>query len=445
MQNTNKNQTKRIGLISLGCPKNLIDSEAMLGQLVEKGYSISSDPEDSEIIIVNTCGFIEAAKKESIETILRAAQYKSRNPDRKLIVAGCLVQRYGKDLKKELPEVDHFVTLNDVERIVEACGKEFEERLDREPADYIYDGKVRRILTTPASYAYLKIAEGCDHVCSFCAIPSMRGKYRSRTVSSISTEASGLAAQGIKELVLISQDSTIYGWDLGLKDGLAILTEQLCKVEGIDWIRVLYCYPTSLRDSFLRVMAKEPKICSYIDMPLQHASGKMLSLMRRGGNAEQYRNLIAKIRNYNPDAAIRTTFIVGYPGETDADFKELLDFVKEVEFDRLGVFLYSDEEGTAGFDQLPKVPHALKVERHRALMTLQANISRNRNRQLIGKQMKVLIDSGDEKGASGRFYSQAPEIDGLVKVKTDVALAGDFLDVIVTGAGEYDLSANALV
>lgn len=445
MHHTNNTQNKRIGLISLGCPKNLIDSEAMLGQLVEKGYSISSDPADSEIIIVNTCGFIEAAKKESIETILQAARYKNQDPDKKLIVAGCLVQRYGKELKKELPEVDHFVTLNDVERIVEACGKEFEERLERQPADYIYDGKVRRILTTPSSYAYLKIAEGCDHVCSFCAIPSMRGKYRSRTIGSICAEASSLAAQGIKELVLISQDSTIYGWDLGLKDGLAILTEQLCKVEGIDWIRVLYCYPTSLRDSFLRVMANETKLCSYIDMPLQHASGKMLSRMRRGGNAEQYRNLIGKIRNFIPDAAIRTTFIVGFPGETDADFKELLDFVKEVEFDRLGVFLYSDEDGTAGFDQTPKVPHAIKVERRRELMTLQAKISRNRNRRLIGKQMKVLIDSGDAKGARGRLYSQAPEIDGLVKVKTDVALAGDFLDVIVTGAGEYDLSANALL
>lgn len=226
--------TKRIGLISLGCPKNLIDSEAMLGQLVEKGYSIAADPADSDIIIVNTCGFIEPAKKESIETILHAAEYKTKDPDKKLIVAGCLVQRYGKELKKEMPEVDHFVTLNDVERIVEACGTEFDERLDQQPADYIYDGKVRRIITTPGSYAYLKIAEGCDHVCSFCAIPSMRGRYRSRTIASICSEAQDIAQQGIKELVLISQDSTIYGWDLGLKEGLSILCVNLQRPKGLN-------------------------------------------------------------------------------------------------------------------------------------------------------------------------------------------------------------------
>src|SRR5688572_13793229 len=312
---------KKVGVISLGCPKNLVDTEAMLGQLVDKGYAISPNPDDSEIVIINTCGFIEPAKKESIDTILRAAQLKQKDPDKKLIVAGCLVQRYGKELKAQLPEVDHFVSLNDVERIVEACGREFEERLESVPADYIYDGKVRRLLTTPASFAYLKIAEGCDHVCSFCAIPSMRGAHRSRTIASICSEASDLAHQGIRELVLISQDSTIYGTDLGLTDGLALLTEELCKTEGIEWIRVMYSYPNSLRQSFLLAMSRQPKICNYIDMPLQHASGPMLARMKRGGNAGLYRKMIDNIRAVVPNVALRTTFIAGFPGETDEDFE----------------------------------------------------------------------------------------------------------------------------
>ncbi|PWT89469.1 MAG: 30S ribosomal protein S12 methylthiotransferase RimO [Acidobacteria bacterium] len=431
---------KKVGVISLGCPKNLVDTEAMLGQLVDKGYSISADPEDSNILIVNTCGFIEPAKKESIDTILRAAEWKTKDPDKKLIVAGCLVQRYGKDLKQQLPEVDHFVSLNDVERIVEACGTEFDERLNQEPAEYIYDGKVRRILTTPSSYAYLKIAEGCDHTCSFCAIPSMRGKYRSRTISSICTEAQDLARQGVKELVLISQDSTIYGWDLGLKEGLAVLTDQLCKTEGIEWIRVMYCYPTSLRDSFLEVMSRQDKVCSYIDMPLQHASGSMLARMKRGGSSDQYRKMIDRIRTTVPGVGIRTTFILGYPGETEEDFQTLYDFVRDVQFDRVGTFLYSDEEGTAGFDHQPKISQRVKQQRRRELMSLQAGISRKRNRALIGRSMKVLIDGEENGHSTGRLYHQAPEIDGVVKIKSSSAIAGEFVDAMITGAGEYDLT-----
>jgi ribosomal protein S12 methylthiotransferase len=433
---------KKVGIVSLGCPKNLVDSEAMLGQLVDRGYSISPDPADSDIIIVNTCGFIEPAKKESIDTILRAAQWKEQDPDKKLIVAGCLVQRYGTELKSQLPEVDHFVTLNDVERIVEACGNEFAERLDQQPADYIYDGKVRRILTTPTSYAYLKIAEGCDHVCSFCAIPSMRGKYRSRTIASICAEARDLARQGVKELVLISQDSTIYGSDLGLHEGLAILLQELCKTDGIEWIRIMYCYPNSLRQSFLDVMANQEKICSYMDMPLQHASGKMLARMKRGGHADLYKKMIENIRRTVPEVGIRTTFIVGFPGETDDDFLVLLNFIREVEFDRVGVFLYSDEEGTDGFQQQPKVPYRTKVQRRRELMTLQANISRKKNHALIGCNMRALVDGSDSKRTNARLYHQAPEIDGIVKVKADHLLAGEFVDVLITGAGEYDLTAR---
>ena len=432
----------KVGFISLGCPKNLVDTEAMLGQLVDKGYSIAADPSDSEIVIINTCGFIEPAKKESIDTILRAAKLKEKDPDKKLIVAGCLVQRYGKDLKQQLPEVDHFVTLNDVERIVEACGQEFQERLDSEPAEYMYDGKVRRLITTPGSYAYLKIAEGCDHVCSFCAIPSMRGAYRSRTISSICAEASDIARQGIKELVLISQDSTIYGSDLGLKDGLAILTEELCKTEGIEWIRVMYSYPNSLRQSFLDVMAREEKVCSYIDMPLQHASGNMLARMKRGGNDDLYKKMIDNIRSTVPDVGIRTTFIAGFPGETDEDFQTLLNFVRDVEFDRVGVFLYSDEEKTSGYDLHPKVPHKTKVQRRKELMTLQAGISRKKNRNWIGKTTRVLVDGQDSRGILARLYSQAPDVDGVVRIRGDQAVPGDLFHVMITGAGEYDLSAR---
>jgi ribosomal protein S12 methylthiotransferase len=436
---------KRVGLVSLGCPKNLIDSEAMLGQLVDKGYSISADPADAEIIIVNTCGFIEPAKKESIETILRATQWKEKDPDKMLIVAGCLVQRYGNDLKRDLPEVDHFVGLNDVERIVEACGTQFEERLDREPAEYVYDGKVRRILTTPASYTYLKIAEGCDHVCAFCAIPSMRGRYRSRTIASICDEARQLGQQGVKELVLISQDSTIYGWDLGLKEGLSVLVEELCKTEGIEWIRIMYCYPTSLRQSFVDVMAKEPKVCPYIDMPLQHASESVLSRMRRGGNETQYSRMIEQIRAKVPTVGIRTTMIVGFPGETDQDFQTLCRFVQQAEFDRLGVFLYSDEEGTAGFDLTPKVPQRIKQARRRELMTLQAGISRKKNRNLVGRNVRLLVDGASDRSATSRLVTQAPEIDGHVKVRTDSAVPGEFIDAVITGAGVYDLTARPIV
>ncbi len=435
---------KRVGIISLGCPKNLIDTEVMLGQLVDKGYRVSSDPADSEIVIVNTCGFIEPAKKESIDTILRVAKLKENDPDKKLIVAGCLVQRYGKELKSQLPEVDHFVSLNDVERIVEACGNEFDERLDSQPAEYIYDGKVRRILTTPTSYAYLKIAEGCDHVCAFCAIPSMRGKYRSRTIASICSEAAGLALQGVRELVLISQDSTIYGSDLGLQDGLAILTDELCKTEGIEWIRVMYSYPNSLKQSFLNVMARQEKVCRYIDMPLQHASGPVLVRMKRGGNIDLYLRMIENIRKTVSGIALRTTFIAGFPGETDADFETLARFVREAEFDRVGVFLYSDEEGTTGNDLHPKVPHRVKIQRRKELMTLQASISKRRNRSWIGRHTRVLVDGADTRSALTRMYSQAPDIDGNVRVKTDSAIAGEFLDVLITGAGEYDLTARSL-
>ena len=270
----------------------------------------------------------------------------------------------------------------------------------------------------------------------------MSGRYRSRTLSSICSEARNLAEQGVRELVLISQDSTIYGWDLGLKEGLATLVRELAKTEGIEWIRVLYCYPNSLRKSFLDAMATQEKICSYVDMPLQHASGPMLARMKRGGNADQYRRMIDKIRNKIPHVGIRTTFIAGFPGETDTDFQILMDFIREVEFDRMGVFLYSDEEGTDGFLQEPKVTHKVILERKKELMQLQAGISKKRNRALIGKQMKALVDGSDSRSVLARLYHQAPEVDGVLRIQAENALPGDFLDVLISGAGEYDLRAR---
>jgi ribosomal protein S12 methylthiotransferase len=272
----------------------------------------------------------------------------------------------------------------------------------------------------------------------------MRGKYRSRTIASICVEARDLAQQGVKELILISQDSTIYGWDLGLKDGLAVLIEQLAKTKGIEWIRVMYCYPTSLRPSFLQIMAAEPKVCAYIDMPLQHASNPILKRMKRGGNQTQYRRMIEQIRETVPDVGIRTTFVVGFPGETEHNFETLARFVQDMEFDRMGVFLYSDEEGTEGFHLTPKVPYSVKLQRRKKLMTLQAAISKKRNRALIGREMRVLVDGADSKGITARLHHQAPEIDGRVRVKSDSALSGDFLRVLITGAGEYDLTARAI-
>lgn len=455
-------ERSKIGFVSLGCPKNLVDSEVMMGQLARHGYELTTDREAADVIVVNTCGFIEPAKEESINTILEMAQLKETANCKRLVVAGCLVERYRRDLLNQLPEVDAVLGTSEIEKIVAAVDPAAAAAADaafvasnawmtRGLPTYLYDETAPRLLSTPSHFAYVKIAEGCDHTCAFCAIPQMRGKYRSRRAASIVREAEQLGAQGVRELVLISQDSTQYGLDLGLKDGLADLLRALARVEGVEWIRVMYTYPNSLSDATLRVMAEEEKVCRYLDMPLQHASSSVLKRMRRGGNRELLERLLARARSIVPGIALRTTLIVGFPGETDEDFDELLGFVRVVEFDRLGVFTYSDEEGTHGYDLDEKVSARVMRSRRARVMREQAKISKRRNRELIGQRFRALLEGVSEESdllLQARLESQAPEVDGHVLIN-DIpegfeAKPGDFIDMEITAAHQYDLVARAI-
>ncbi len=432
----------KVGFISLGCPKNLVDTEVMMGLASKAGCELTADQSDADILVINTCAFIGPAKQESIETILEMAEHKKNGRCKKLIVAGCLVERYRNELQREIPEVDAVIGTNEVPLIVRAlAGKPTPKTTGR---FYLYDHTTPRLLATPRHSAYIKISEGCDHTCSFCIIPRLRGPHRSRTIDSILSEAEQLAASGAREINLIAQDSTRYGADIGLKDGLARLLAALAAVRGIEWIRFLYAYPNTFSDSVLEVMAGEPKVCKYVDIPLQHASARMLAAMRRGGSSKSLATLIEKIRKQVPGVALRTTMIVGFPGETEQDFRELLGFCRSMEFDRLGVFTYSDEEGTAAFMLGPKVPEKNKQARRDRLMRQQAEISRRRNRELVGRRVKVLIDGPLRESdllLEGRMESQAPEIDGAVLIN-DVAVPvgrGQFYTVEITEAYEYDL------
>ena len=457
-----KSKTQKIGFVSLGCPKNLVDSEVMMGQLARHGYELTTDREAADVIVVNTCGFIEAAKQESINTILEMAALKDTANCKRLVVAGCLVERYRKDLLNQLPEVDAVLGTSEVEKIVAAVDPAAVAAQDaafvasaswmtRGLPTYLYDENTPRVLATPKHFAYVKVAEGCDHTCAFCAIPQMRGNYRSRRAGSILREAEQLAAQGVKELILISQDSTRYGEDLGVKDGLAELLRALARVDGIEWIRVMYSYPNSLSDATLAAMAEEKKVCSYLDMPLQHASASVLKRMRRGGDRRLLEKLINRARQFVPEIAVRTTFIVGFPGETDEDFEELMQFVRDVEFDRVGVFTYSDEEGTHGYELDGKVPARVMRSRRAKLMREQAKISKRRNRALVGCSFTALLEgvsSESELLLQARLESQAPEIDGHVLIN-DVpegftVRPGDFIQIEITEAHEYDLIARAI-
>jgi ribosomal protein S12 methylthiotransferase len=457
-----KSSIQKIGFVSLGCPKNLVDSEVMMGQLKQHGYELTTEREAADVIVVNTCGFIQSAKEESINTILEMAELKEEGNLKRLVVSGCLVERYRQDLLNQLPEVDAVLGTSEIEKIVAAVDPAAVAAQDaafvasnawmtRGLPTYIYDENSPRILATPKHFAYVKIAEGCDHTCAFCAIPQMRGNYRSRRAGSILREAETLAAQGVKELVLISQDSTQYGLDLGIKDGLADLLRSLAGVDGIEWIRVMYTYPNSLSDATLRAMAEEPKVCSYLDMPLQHASAPVLKRMRRGGNRQLLEKLLARARQFVPGIALRTTFIVGFPGETAEDFDELMQFVRDVEFDRLGVFTYSDEEGTHGFDLDSKVPAGVMRQRRAKLMREQAKISKRRNRAMVGKRFRALLEGVSEESdllLQARLESQAPEVDGHVLIN-DVpdgynARPGEFIEIEITEAHEYDLVAKVV-
>src|SRR3989441_6915311 len=443
---------KKIGFISLGCPKNLVDSEVMMGQLQQSGYQITADAEDADTVVVNTCGFIDSAKKESIEAILEAARLKTNGKATRLIVAGCLVERYRDDLKLSLPEVDAFIGTSQINDILAVCDPKTDARslpvvaLGNQSATYLYDESTPRVLATPNHYAFIKIAEGCDRPCAFCFIPQMRGHFRSRRFGSIVAEAQQLAEEGVKELILVAQDSSRYGEDLGKQDALAHLLRELSQTEGIEWVRVMYTYPTHISDGFLDVLAEEPKAVKYLDMPLQHASQNVLRLMKRGGNRASLERLIGRVRARVPGIAVRTTFITGFPGETEEDFEELLTFVKNMEFDRVGVFTYSDEEGTPAYDLPCRVDPKIAKRRRDRLMKKQAKISRRKNRARIGKTVRVLFE-GESKESDllwqGRMETQAPDIDGCVLINDAPEELdpepGDLVNVLITEAQEYDL------
>lgn len=442
--------TKKIGFVSLGCPKNLLDTEVMLGHLGKAGYEMTPRPEEAEVLVVNTCGFIDAAKQESIDTILEMAAYKESGSCRRLVVTGCLAQRYARDLAEELPEVDAVIGLDQLHTIVDAVG-ESDRRVASLQADgsaaYLYDHLAPRVVTTPSHYAYLKISEGCDYPCTFCIIPKIRGRYRSRTPDSIVAEAESLAGRGVKELCLIAQDTTRYGDEIGLRHGLADLLRELAGVDGIEWVRFLYAYPTTVDDAVLTAMADEPELCRYIDIPLQHASSRMLKAMKRPGTGASNRALIRRIRDAVPGIAVRSSFIVGFPGETEDDFAELVDFCQEVELDHLGVFTYSNEEDTEAYVPIETISAAEKERRRDVLMRQQRGISLRKNEARVGSKVRVLVDGLSEETdllVQGRSEHQAPGIDGVVLINEGEAEAGRFVEVEISEAHPYDLVARVL-
>jgi ribosomal protein S12 methylthiotransferase len=442
--------SKKVGFVSLGCPKNLVDSEVMLGRLSGRGFEITAEPGDADVIVVNTCSFIDKAKQESIDTILEMARYKDEGSCQKLVVSGCLAQRYASEIRSELPEVDAVIGLDQLESITDVCGA------DESPgalsgaaplkadgsASYLYDHLTPRTLATPSHYAYLKISEGCDYPCTFCIIPKIRGSYRSRKPDSILAEAEALGRRGVKELLLIAQDTTRYGQELGMRNGLAELLRQLAGVDGIEWIRFLYAYPTTVDDSVLEAMAEESSLCRYVDIPLQHASDSVLKAMKRPGTGPSNLALLERMREAVPSIAVRSSFIVGFPGETEADFRRLVDFVGAAELDHVGVFTYSNEEGTEAFVPSEAVSAEQKAERRDRLMALQQGISLRRNQARVGAYVRAIVDGVSEESEhllEARTEWQAPSIDGVVLINEGTAPQGSFADVQLTEAHEYDL------
>ena len=478
---------KKIGFVSLGCPKNLVDSEVMMGMLASAGAEITPRAEDADVIVVNTCSFIDVAKQESVDTILRMAEYKtsSENPTgraQKLIVAGCLVERYRNEIQKNIPEVDAVVGTGELQQILQAAGlaqpaavaldtspfrilngrpegnarqqagrfarKEWEGAIADLP-NYLYDDATPRLLATPRHAAYIKIAEGCDHPCAFCIIPQLRGKFRSRRFESVIAEAQRLAQNGAREITLIGQDTTCYGEDLGLNDGLALLLERLAQIEELRWIRFLYAYPNKITGKLLEVIAANPKVCSYIDLPLQHASAPVLKAMKRGGGSEIFLKSIEKMRRMIPNLTLRTSFIVGFPGETEPHFRELCDFVRAAEFDWLGVFSYSDEEGAQAFHLGTKVSPGTIERRRRELMHVQRQISKRKKKAWIGREFDVLLEGPAEETDllwQGRTEMHAPEIDGKLYVNDFGGITdpqpGQFYRCQLTEARDYDVIAR---
>ncbi len=436
-----------VGIVSLGCPKNLVDTEVMLGYLQREGLTLG-DPDTSRVVIVNTCGFIDQAKEESVNAVLEQVRRKEAGEIDRVVVAGCMVQKYGAELAAEIPEVDHFIGLDELEKApAAALGLPSLPRFTAKPlATRLYDDLAPRVLTGRRGYAYLKVAEGCNNPCTFCTIPQMRGLQRSRTVDSLVREALSLEAQGVSELVLISQDTTRYGEDAGLgREGLATLVSTLLRETSLPWIRFLYAYPKTLHESVLRLMAEEPRFVPYVDIPLQHVSRRVLAAMRRGGDPESYARLFAGMRETVPGIALRTTFIAGFPSETEADFEELLAFVREVGFDHLGVFPYSPEPGSGAEGLGDPVPAEVKSERCAAVMEAQRGISRRKNRSLKGKVLEAILEgvsAESELLLEGRLKRQAPEIDGKLLINDVpegfVPRPGAVVKVRVTEAHDYD-------
>jgi ribosomal protein S12 methylthiotransferase len=467
-------------MVSLGCPKNLVDSEVMLGLAQRAGHELTRDAADADVIVVNTCAFIDKAKKESIDTILEMAEHKKNGRCTTLVVAGCMAERYREELSREIPEIDAVIGTGEVEAIVGAIGgaattpggfipllrpngtvvtsnqqPATSNQPNQQPAtsnqqlpSYLYDAETPRLLATPRHYAYIKIAEGCDYKCAFCIIPKLRGHYRSRSQESIVQEARSLAARGVKELLLISQDTSFYGNDRGERGALASLLRALNEVDGIEWIRMLYLYPTTIGDDVLAAMAESPKVCNYIDLPLQHASDEVLKRMKRPGTRAGYERLLSRIRQRVPGVTLRTTFIVGFPGETEQDFEALQDFVRTVQFDHVGVFTYSHEEGTSAHGLVDDVPAGTKKARQRALMATQKAIVARTQRKRVGQTVRLLVDGPSDEHdlvLRARLEGQAPDIDPLVyltECDPSTITAGQFLTAEVVGSRAYDLFAR---
>ena len=479
----------KVGFVSLGCPKNLVDSEVMMGLLVEAGAELTPHAEDADVIVVNTCSFIGSAQQESIDTILEMARHKTGGKAKRLVVAGCLVERFHDEIRKNIPEVDAVVGTGELAKILAAAGvaqkprapspfniltsntlasnfptsraegdrRRGQGRFARDSWDgavadlpnYLYDEHTPRVLTTPGYSAYIKIAEGCDHPCTFCIIPQQRGQFRSRRFESVIAEAERLAQSGVREITLIGQDTTCYGEDLGLKDGLALLLEKLAGVEGVQWIRFLYAYPNKITGRLLATIAAHDNICSYIDVPLQHASATVLKRMKRGGGADLFLRSIEKMRRVIPGVTLRTSFIVGFPGESEKEFEELCSFVKEAAFDWMGAFGYSDQEGASAFDQDKKLSPREIESRRKSLMSIQKKISRTKKKSLIGREFDLLLEGTSTESdllLEGRTAMHAPEIDGKVFVNDypggNEPKEGEFYRCRITAAHDYDLVAE---
>lgn len=434
----------KIGLISLGCAKNRVDSEIMLGHLVNKGYELTDKAEEAQVLIVNTCGFIQSAKEESIETILEMAEYKKTGNCQVLIVTGCLSQKYREELMVELPEVDGFIGTNEIDQIIDIVenslkGKRIASFLN--DYKYIYDSTKPRVLTTPNSFAFVKIAEGCNNRCHYCSIPAIRGAYRSRSIEDIAKECNKLGQVGIKEIMLIAQDTTSYGIDVYGETKLIELLSKLDQNNNLKWIRLLYSYPTRFSEELIKTIKTSFKICHYLDIPLQHCNDRLLRRMNRQGSKQSIKDLINFIRSEIPDIVIRTSFIVGLPGETEEDFMELLDFMKDMRFERVGVFAYSREDGTIAYDMDGQVPEEIKQERLQRAMELQQKISLQANQKRINNIYKILVEGKTEDGLYyGRSQYEAPEVDGKIFFSSNQQIPeGSFIDVKITSAYEYDL------